>query len=66
MDKTLTKMTTLLIIIGALQLGLVGVLGIDMLGTVFGTGVIMKIVYVLVGVSAILHIYTDFFKHPVK
>ncbi len=62
MDKTLTKLTTLLIIIGALHLGLVGVLGIDLLGTIFGTGVIMKTVYVLVGMSAILHVYTTFFK----
>ena len=62
MDKTLTKLTTLFIILGALHLGLVGVLGIDLLGTIFGTGIIMKTVYVLVGVSAVLHIYTDFFK----
>ncbi len=62
MDKTLTKITTLLIIIGALHLGLLGVLGINLLGTIFGTGIIMKTVYVLVGVSAVLHVYTDFFK----
>lgn len=62
MDKTLTKLTTLFIIIGALHLGLVGVLGLDLLGTIFGTGIIMKTVYVLVGVSAVLHIYTDFLK----
>ena len=62
MDKTLTKITTLFILIGALHLGLVGVLNIDLLGTIFGTGVIMKTVYVLVGMSAILHVYTTFFK----
>ena len=66
MDKTLTKVTTLLILIGALHLGLLGVLGIDLIGTIFGTGVIMKTVYVLVGVSALLHIYTDFFKKVTK
>lgn len=62
MDKTLTKITTLLIVIGALHLGFIGVLGIDLIGTIFGTGVIMKTVYVLVGMSAVLHVYTDFFK----
>lgn len=62
MDKTLTKITTLLIVVGALHLGLLGVLGLDLIGTIFGTGIIMKTVYVLVGVSALLHIYTDFFK----
>ncbi len=63
MDKTLTKVTTLFIVIGALHLGLMGVLGIDLIGTIFGTGVLVKTVYMLVGVSALLHIYTDFFKH---
>lgn len=66
MDKTLTKITTLLMVIGALHLGLLGVLGIDLIGAVFGTGVFMKTVYVLVGVSALLHIYTDYFKKVTK
>ncbi len=66
MDKTLTKVTTLLILIGALHLGLLGVLSIDLIGTIFGTGVIMKTVYVLVGVSAVLHIYTHYFKKVTK
>lgn len=66
MDKTLTKVTTLLMVIGALHLGLLGVLSIDLIGTIFGTGVIMKTVYVLVGVSALLHIYTDYFKKVTK
>lgn len=66
MDKTLTKVTTLLMVIGALHLGLLGVLSIDLIGAIFGTGVIMKTVYVLVGVSALLHIYTDYFKKVTK
>lgn len=66
MDKTLTKVTTLLMVIGALHLGLLGVLSIDLIGTIFGTGIITKTVYVLVGVSALLHIYTDFFKKVTK
>ena len=66
MDKTLTKVTMLFIVFGALHLGLLGVLGIDLIGTIFGTGVIMKTVYILVGVSAVLHIYTDFLKKTTK
>ena len=66
MDKTLTKVTMLFIVFGALHLGLLGVLGINLIGTIFGSGVIMKTVYILVGVSALLHIYTDFFKKTTK
>ena len=46
-----------LLIIGGLNWGLVGLFSLDLVATVFGVGMIAKIVYVLVGLSALWMIY---------
>jgi uncharacterized membrane protein YuzA (DUF378 family) len=66
MDKTIIKLSMLLVLIGALHIGLVGAFGFDLIGTILGTGSVAKLVYILVGVSAVYHLFTDFTKKLVK
>lgn len=40
-----------LIIIGGLNWGLIGLFGLNLVETIFGIGVISKIIYVLVGIA---------------
>lgn len=43
-----------LIILGSISLGLQGVFGIDLVGSIFGTSVVLtKLVYFLIGVSGL-------------
>ncbi len=52
--KIITQIAFWLVIIGALNWGLVGLLDLNLVDTLFGTlGIISRIVYVLVGISAI-------------
>lgn len=66
MDKTILKIMTFLVLIGGLHLGLVAGFGLDLLGTILGTGTLAKIVYILIGVGAAYHLFTDFTKKLVK
>ena len=53
----LNKITLLLLIIGGLNWGLVGLFDFDLVAAIFGEmSVISRIVYVLVGVSALAQI----------
>ena len=53
----LNKITLLLLIVGGLNWGLVGLFGFDLVATIFGEmSVLSRIVYVLVGISAIVQI----------
>ncbi|MBQ6516103.1 DUF378 domain-containing protein [bacterium] len=53
-----------LVIIGALNWGLIGLFGFDLVAAVFGEmSLISRVVYTLVGVSAIISLLT-FFKEP--
>ena len=55
--QTLQKVALVLIIIGAINWGLVGLFEFNLVETLFGTdNVITKIVYVLVGISGIIDI----------
>ncbi len=55
--RALNKISLLLLIVGGLNWGLVGLFGFDLVATLFGEmSVLSRIVYVLVGVSAILQI----------
>jgi len=55
--QTLQKVALALIIIGAINWGLVGLFEFNLVETLFGTdNVITKIVYVLVGISGIIDI----------
>lgn len=52
--KLLRPIALILVIIGGLNWGLVGLLGLDLVATLFGAmSVISKLVYILVGLSAV-------------
>lgn len=52
--NTLDWIALILVIIGGLNWGLVGILNIDLVKTIFGSiDIIARIIYVLVGLSAI-------------
>jgi len=52
--KTLNIVTLIFVIVGGLNWGLVGLLGLDLVQAVFGAGSLLaRLVYVLVGISAI-------------
>jgi uncharacterized protein len=52
--RPLNLITLLLLIVGGLNWGLVGLLNVDLVAAIFGTGsMLARIVYVLVGASAI-------------
>lgn len=55
--QTLQKVALALIIIGAINWGLIGLFDFNLVETLFGTdNVITKIVYVLVGIAGIIDI----------
>ena len=55
--KALNVVTLVLLIVGGLNWGLVGLFGFDLVATIFGEmSMLSRIVYVLVGVSAVLQI----------
>jgi len=58
--KTVQIIALVLVIIGALNWGLVGLFNFDLVATLFGgtTAIISKIVYILVGISGIICIKT--------
>jgi uncharacterized membrane protein YuzA (DUF378 family) len=58
MEKSvLDWIALILVIIGGLNWGLVGLFGLDLVASIFGAGILAKIVYVLVGLSALWMIY---------
>lgn len=46
-----------LVIVGGLNWGLVGAANFNLVATIFGVGLLAKIVYILVGVAALYMIY---------
>ncbi len=56
--KTLSRLSLALIIIGAINWGLIGLFNFDLVAAIFGgaTGTITRIVYALVGISALFFI----------
>ncbi|MEM4246995.1 MAG: DUF378 domain-containing protein [Candidatus Woesearchaeota archaeon] len=46
-----------LVIVGAINWGLVGLFGFDLVAKIFGAGVVAKIVYDLVGLAGLYMIY---------
>lgn len=53
MNKMVAKIAKVLLVVGGLNWGLVGALDFNLVTTLFGTGVLTTVVYVLVGVSAL-------------
>lgn len=52
--KVVDKIALILIIIGAINWGLIGIFGFDLVATIFGNMTVMsRIIYGLVGVSGI-------------
>jgi uncharacterized membrane protein YuzA (DUF378 family) len=56
--KALHVVAFILVIVGALNWGLVGAGGWDLVAMLLGTGVLAKIVYILVGLSGVLMLVT--------
>lgn len=63
MSTTIYKLTTFLILLGAINLGLVGAFGVDIVAKLFGDTILTKLVYVFIGVSALMHIVVPGPKH---
>ncbi|SIR02807.1 MULTISPECIES: DUF378 domain-containing protein [unclassified Bosea (in: a-proteobacteria)] len=56
--KSINLVTLLLVIIGGLNWGLVGLADVDLVAALFGAGsMLSRIVYVLVGASALWQLY---------
>lgn len=55
--EILDLIALILVIIGGLNWGLVGLFYFDLVGAIFGFGILARIVYGLVGVSALYMIY---------
>ncbi len=56
------KIALLLTIVGALNWGLIGLFSFNLVETIFGTGILTSIIYMLVGLGGILNImllFTD-------
>ena len=56
--STLDTVAMLLVVVGALNWGLVGLLGLDLVSTLLGVNsMLSRLVYVLVGVGGVLVLY---------
>lgn len=55
--NTLDLIAIVLVIIGGMNWGLVGVLDLNLVAKLFGYGMLARIVYTLVGLSALYLIY---------
>lgn len=65
--KVIKTIALILVIIGALNWGLVGVLELDLVAYLFGaSSMISRIVYSLVGLSGLALIFFEFIKMPMK
>ena len=52
--KTLNLITFILVVLGAIHTTLVGVMGVNLVGSVFGSSeVLLKLVYFLIGLSGV-------------
>jgi uncharacterized protein len=56
--KALHMITWVLVVIGALNWGLVGVFHFNLVEAIFKTGTLTRVIYILVGLSAIWEIFT--------
>ena len=56
--KMIRKIAYILTLIGALNWGLVGIAGFDLVAAIFGIGLIANVIYTLVGISALWLIFS--------
>ena len=61
--KPLNFIALILLIVGGLNWGL-SIFDFNLVTTIFGSGIIVDVIYALVGLSAILMIFTGFKKYP--
>jgi len=55
MKKIIEPIAWVLVVIGALNWGLVGIFNLDLVATIFGANsIVSRIVYILVGISALV------------
>jgi len=52
-NKIVDSVALILVIVGGLNWGLIGLADINLVSMIFGIGLIAKIVYILVGLSAV-------------
>lgn len=55
--KTIDIVAAILVIVGALNWGLIGIADFNLVSALFGTSILAKIVYVLVGISGVYQIF---------
>ncbi|WP_094226859.1 DUF378 domain-containing protein [Methanolobus psychrotolerans] len=55
--KTLDLVALVLVIIGGLNWGLVGIADFNLVSALLGTGIVAKIIYIVVGLAALYMIY---------
>lgn len=55
--KTLGLVALVLVIIGGLNWGLVGIADFNLVSALLGTGIVAKIIYIVVGLAALYMIY---------
>lgn len=56
--KTVKMVSKWLVVLGALEVGLMGALGFDLVGSVLGSWpMVVKVLYVLIGVAALWGVY---------
>ncbi len=58
MDKIINYICKPLVLIGALNWGLIGAFNFNLVEVLFGMGVIAKLVYLLVGISSLCVLYS--------
>lgn len=56
--KTLKAIALVLVIIGGLNWGLVGLFDFDVVATLFGAGIASKVIYSLIGLGALVMIFS--------
>ena len=60
--KVIDTIALLLVIIGALNWGLIGIFNFNLVDTIFGTGsMLSRIIYTLVGIAGLVNIYLLFY-----
>ncbi len=57
-NKVLHMVTFLLLVVGGLNWLLIGVADFNLVTTIFGAGTVTKVVYILVGLSAVVELLT--------
>lgn len=63
---TLSFVAWILVIIGGINWLLVGLLGIDIVASIFGATVLAKLIYIIIGLAACYLIYLKVQKRPAE